>query len=51
VKDTTFYEGRQHFPALSVSSKCPLFLLVNICSREGKALGNEGGKELGSEEV
>jgi hypothetical protein len=41
-------EGDRHFPALKISRQSPLLLLVEVYIREGKALGNEEGKALGS---
>jgi hypothetical protein len=35
--------------ALKVPRQCPLVLLVEVRLREGKALGSQEGKELGSE--
>jgi hypothetical protein len=43
-----YFEGKQIWPILKVPSQCSLFLLVEVCWKEGKALGNEGGKALGS---
>jgi hypothetical protein len=34
---------QKYFPALKVPRQCPLFLLVEICLREGKALESEKG--------
>jgi hypothetical protein len=48
VRDTTFYGGRQNFPALNVPSQCPLVLPVKIYWRRGRALGREGDKALGN---
>ena len=32
------------FTALKVATMCPLVLPVNLCYRQGRALGPEGGK-------
>jgi hypothetical protein len=41
------WEGQKMFPALKVPRQCPLFLLVEVHLREGKALGSEKVKGLG----
>jgi hypothetical protein len=42
-------EGRtDKLPDLHVHRQCPLVLLIEVRSREGKGLGNEEGKALGS---
>jgi hypothetical protein len=35
-------------PTLKVPSQCPFVLLVEVSLRDGKSLGSEGRKELGS---
>jgi hypothetical protein len=35
-------------PALKLPRHCPLMLLMKLCSRKGKAIGRDEGKELGS---
>jgi hypothetical protein len=46
VRDDIFNGVQKHFSALKVPRQCPLFLLVEIRLREGKALESEKGKEL-----
>jgi hypothetical protein len=41
-------EGGNNLPTLKVSTQCPLVLLVEVRLREGKVLGREEGKALGS---
>jgi hypothetical protein len=44
VRDTTFGGGQFFFfksPVLKVRRQCPLALLVEVCLREGEALGGE----------
>jgi hypothetical protein len=41
------YGGRKICPALKVPTLCPIFLLVEVSLREGKALGSEKCKVLG----
>jgi hypothetical protein len=38
----------EHFPVFKAPRQCPLVLLVEEYLREGKALGSEKGKVLGS---
>jgi hypothetical protein len=40
--------GQKNFPTLKVSGNCPVVLLVEALLREGKVLGSEEGKVLGS---
>jgi hypothetical protein len=40
--------GQTGFPTFQVPRQCSLFFLVDILLKEGKDLGSEGGKVLGS---
>jgi hypothetical protein len=49
-KRKTLYleEGGNDLPTLEVPRQCPLVLLAEVRLREGKAIGSEEGKALGS---
>jgi hypothetical protein len=47
-RHATINRGQSDFPALNVPRQYPLVLLVEVCLREGEALGIEEGKVLGS---
>jgi hypothetical protein len=42
------FERGEVFPDFKVLRQCPFFLLIKLRLREGKALGSEEGKGLGS---
>jgi hypothetical protein len=44
IRNDTFGEGGELFPALKVPRQCPLVLPVAVRSRVGKALGSVEGK-------
>jgi hypothetical protein len=48
IRDTTYYEGKQTFPALEVPRKFPQVFLVKVGWRGGKALESEEDKLMGS---